>query len=76
MQSVPITTNIVHSNQTAHDEVYLIQHYVIMTCNLSSNFTAHLPSSSSSTPAMGPPSGNRYGRPRGRGMYIPVEELF
>jgi hypothetical protein len=28
MQSVPITTNVVSSN-SAHGEVYLIQHYVI-----------------------------------------------
>jgi ABC-type transporter Mla maintaining outer membrane lipid asymmetry ATPase subunit MlaF len=28
MQSVPITTKVVSSN-TVHDEVYLIQHYVI-----------------------------------------------
>jgi hypothetical protein len=28
MQSVPITTNVLNSN-SAHDEVYSIQHYVI-----------------------------------------------
>ena len=28
MQSVPITTNVVNSNPV-HEEVYLIQHYVI-----------------------------------------------
>ena len=29
MQSLPITTNVVSSNNPAHDEMYSIKHYVI-----------------------------------------------